>query len=375
MPVTVDYIWRCDLVPQYLAYQRDILAAVDRVLRSGRYTLGEEVSRFEEAFAAYVGMPHGIGVANGTDGLILALKAIGVEPGDEVITTPYTAIPTCSAIVASGATPVFADIDAATFLIDVEQVARRVTSKTKAVMPVHIFGNVVDVNQLRAALPERVQIIEDAAQAHGSTIGGKQAGSLADLSVFSFYPTKNLGGYGDGGLVCARHNEADTVLRRLRMYGMTDKDHIIIHGVNSRLDELQAAILSVKLVHLDAMNARRREIAQCYYRRVGEDLLHWQVIPTGVVSNHHVFVARVTGGRRDALVSFLEQRGIQTNIYYVVPLHLQAANRYLGYRRGDLPNAEQVCDEAIALPLYPELEDRTLDRVISALHEFSRSRM
>jgi len=374
MTSSADYIWRCDLVPQYLAYQPEVLAAVERVLGSGRYTLGDEVQRFEKAFARYVGMPYGVGVASGTDGLILALKMIGVGPGDEVITTPYTAIPTCSAIVASGATPVFADIDPHTYLIDLEQVVRGVTAKTKAVMPVHIFGNVVDIDQLRAMVPERVQIIEDAAQAHGSTVGGKQAGGLADLSVFSFYPTKNLGGYGDGGLVCARHAEADTMLRRLRMYGMTSKDHIVIHGVNSRLDELQAAILSVKLEHLDAMNARRRHIAQRYYSGAGDDLLRYQVIPPGVVSNYHVFVARVAGGRRDALVSFLEQRGIQTNVYYVVPLHLQEANRYLGYRRGDLPKVEQVCDEAIALPLYPELEDAKLDRIIDALNEFARCR-
>lgn len=373
MSSLAEYIWRCDLVPQYLAHKSEVLAAVERVLDSGRYTLGHEVQRFETAFASYVGMPYGVGVANATDGLILALKVIGAGPGDEVITTPYTAIPTCSAIVASGATPVFADIDPETYLVDLDDVARRVTAKTKAVMPVHIFGNVVDIAKLRSMVPERVQIIEDAAQAHGSALGGKQAGSFADLSVFSFYPTKNLGGYGDGGLVCARHAPADTTLRRLRMYGMTSKDHIVIHGVNSRLDELQAAILHVKLKHLDAMNARRRQIAQRYYREVESGLLRYQVIPPGVVSNYHVFVARVTGGRRDALAAFLDQRGIQTNIYYVVPLHLQEANRHLGYRRGDLAQVEHLCDEAIALPLYPELEDRMLDRVIEALNEFSRS--
>ena len=371
MSSSADYVFRCDLVPQYQAYRAEIEVAVARVLASGRYTLADEVRRFEEAFAEYIGMPYGIGVANATDGLTLALKALGVGPGDEVITTPYTAIPTCSAIVASGATPVFADIDPATFLLDLDQAAARVTDRTKAVMPVHIFGNVVDVAALRDRLPSGVQIIEDAAQAHGSTIGGRKAGCLADLSVFSFYPTKNLGGYGDGGLVCARTAELDRTLRLLRMYGMTSKDYIVTHGVNSRLDELQAAILCAKLAHLDAMNASRSRIAERYRREVRDGLLVHQAIPPGVISNVHVFAARVTGGRRDALVAFLEARAIQANVYYPVALHLQEANRALGYRPGDLPCAERLCTEAIALPMYPELPDRLLDRVIAALNEFA----
>jgi dTDP-4-amino-4,6-dideoxygalactose transaminase len=371
MDTQADYVFRCDLVPQYHAYQGEIETAVARVLASGRYTLADEVRGFEEAFARYVDMPHGIGVANATDGLTLALKAIGIGPGDEVITTPYTAIPTCSAIVASGATPVFADVDPETFLLDSDHAAARVTERTKAVMPVHIFGNVVDVAALRDRLPSRVRIVEDAAQAHGSTIRGRKAGSLAELSVFSFYPTKNLGGYGDGGLVCARTPELDRMLRLLRMYGMASKDHIVLHGVNSRLDELQAAILRAKLPHLDAMNASRRRVADRYRHEVREGLLAYQRIPPDVVSNYHVFAARVTGGRRDALLSFLEAHGIQANIYYVVPLHLQLANQGLGYRRGDLPCVEQLCDDAIALQLYPELPDHLLSRVIAALNAFS----
>jgi aminotransferase EvaB len=367
---SADYVFRCDLLPQYLEYRAAIEAAVQRVLGSGRYTLAGEVQGFERAFASYVGMPYGIGVANATDGLILALRAIGVVPGDEVITTPYTAIPTCSAIIATGATPVFADVDPDTFLLDIDEAAARVTPRTRAVIPVHIFGNVVDVTGLRARLPDRVAIVEDAAQAHGSTIDGRKAGSLAELSVFSFYPTKNLGGYGDGGMVCARTAELDRMLRLLRMYGMTSKDHTVVHGVNSRLDELQAAILAAKLPHLDAMNASRRRIAERYRRDLRGDLLRYQAIPRGVASNYHVFAGRVTEGRRDALVDFLESRGIQANIYYLVPLHLQEANRLLGYRRGDLPQVERLCDEAIALPLYPELADAVLDRVVAALNEF-----
>lgn len=365
-----DFVLRCDLRLQYLAHKDEILEAIRVTLESGRYTLADQVGAFEQEYADYLGIPHVVGVASGTDGLILALKALGVGAGDDVVTTPYTAIPTVSAIVATGATPVFADIDPETYLIDIEQIVAAVTPRTKVVLPVHIFGSVVDIPRLRRRLPPSVRVVEDAAQAHGSTLRGRKAGTFADMGVFSFYPTKNLGGYGDGGAVVTEDSELDRRVRLLRAYGMTDKDHFASHGVNSRLDELQAAILRVKLRHLDAMNASRRRLAQRYYDEVRGGLLRYQVIPDDVVANHHVFAARVRE-HRDALIDWLSRHGIQSNVYYLVPLHLQEANRHLGYERGSLPNVEAACAEAIALPMYAELPDAALTRVIDRLNAFA----
>ena len=359
-------IWRCDLVPQYRRYRDDIDRAIARVLDTGRYILGEEVAAFESEFAGYLGMPHGIGVANGTDALTLAMMAAGVRPGDEVITSPFTAIPTASAIVDAGATPVFVDVDPDTFLIDIDQAARAVTPRTRAIIPVHIFGNVVDVARLRAAVGPEISIIEDAAQAHGSRRNGIAAGALAELSTFSFYPTKNLGGYGDGGMILSRDAAMAERLRLLRMYGMTDKDHIVIHGVNSRLDELQAAILRAKLPHLEDMNRARRRIAERYRRELPQGRFVPQAIPAGVEPNYHIYAARYAGDRA-ALIRDLDEAGIQTNIYYVVPLHLQEANRFLGMTPGRLPVVEQLCRDVIALPMYPELTEEDQGRVLESI--------
>jgi len=361
-------IYRCDLTPQYKAYAGEIDSAIRKVLESGRYTLAREVEAFERAFAAYNGCASAVGVANGTDGLILSLKALGVGNGDEVITTPFTAIPTVSAIIASGARPVFTDINEETFLIDTEKIEENITEKTKAIMPVHIFGNVVDIEALRDALLGHIPIIEDAAQAHGSTIRGKKAGTMGDAGVFSFYPTKNLGGYGDGGAVVTDLSDLETKLRLLRMYGMTDKDHIVVNGLNSRLDELQATVLLLKLKYLDAMNQERHRIAKVYKKELGS-YLKFQKIPDDVYSNYHVFVGRVKRGRDD-LIRYLDRHDIQSNIYYLVPLHLQEANAHLGYSRGDFPVTEKLCQESIALPFYPELPSRDLEKIIDTIRRY-----
>ena len=362
-------IWRCDLVPQYMAYASEIDEAIKRVLGTGRYVLADEVANFEQEFVTYVGTRYAVGVANGTDALIVALKAFGVGIGDEVITTPYTAIPTISAIVAAGAKPVFTDVDQATFLMDIEQIPQLLSPRTKAIIPVHIFGNMVDIERLRALLPRPIPILEDAAQAHGSTLRGRQAGSMGEASAFSFYPTKNLGGYGDGGAIVTDDAELAHKLKLLRMYGMTDKDHIVIHGVNTRLDEIQAAILSIKLRYLDEMNRRRNTLAAIYCSRLNAQYFSPQQIPQEVFCNFHVFTARFHGDRR-ALMAYLDQEGIQTNIYYLLPLHLQEANAHLGYRRGDLPRVEALCDEVIALPMYAEFPVDTLEFVIERLNRF-----
>jgi len=326
------------------------------------------VQAFEAEFALYVGVTHCVGVANATDGLTLALRVLGVGKGDEVITTPFTAIPTLSAIVDAGATPVFVDVDPNTFCMNIELVPSKITSRTKAIMPVHIFGNMVDIVRLRQ-ICGTLPIVEDASQAHGSKWNDAKAGSMSDLGVFSFYPTKNLGAYGDGGAVVTSNDDLNRKLRLMRMYGMVDKDHIESHGVNSRLDELQAAILRVKLRDLDDMNDRRNVLARRYRERLRADRWSFQKVDKSAYSNCHVFVARYKGDR-EALMAHLEANDIQTNIYYPIPLHLQGATRALGGREGDFPNVERLCREVVALPLYPEFPEALQARVIQAINAF-----
>lgn len=363
-------IHRCDLLPQYVHLKDELDDAIGRVLRSGRYTLGEEVAAFEAEFAAYLDVPHVVAVADGTRALTLALRAVGVGTGDEVITTPFTAIPTIGAIVDAGATPVFVDIRPDTFLMDIEQAARAVTPRTRAIVPVHIFGNVVDIPALRAAVGPSIAIVEDAAQAHGSRLRGVHAGTMGDLGIFSFYPTKNLGAMGDGGAVVGRASALADTLRLIRNHGLVDKDSCAVFGVNSRLDELQAAILRVKLRHLDAMNGARVRIAQRYRDALPARMFAHQQIERGVTPNYHIFQSLYAGDRA-GLVRHLAAHGIQTNIYYVTPHHLQPAAKGLGYKAGDFPNVEGVCARGIALPMYAELGAEAVDAVIEAAGTFA----
>jgi dTDP-4-amino-4,6-dideoxygalactose transaminase len=362
---------RVDLEPQFRAYEGEILEAVRRVLGSGRYTLADEGAAFEAAFAEYLGVPAFVGVGDGTRAISMALRLLGVGPGDEVLTVPFTAFPTVAAILDIGATPVFADIDPETYLMTPETMAAALTARTRAVLPVHIFGNVADVAGLQARLAQLgrqdIALVEDAAQAHGSRRNGAMAGSLADFATFSFYPTKNLGGYGDGGGIACRDPEAAARLRRLRNYGFLDKDTVGEVGVNSRLDEVQAAILAVKLRHLDTMNARRRALAALYAEALPELGFRLQEIPPEVETNWHVFEPRTAPEARGRLAAACEAEGIQTNVYYVVPHHLQPALAHLGHRSGDLPGVEAVCAGGLALPLYPELPEGEVHRVIEVL--------
>lgn len=360
-------IWRCDLAPQYEKYRNDIIALMDKVGRSGRYILDSEVRDFETAFAKYLGVKHVVGVANGTEALSLILLAMGIGQGDEVITTPYTAIPTVSAIISTGATPVFVDIDPDSYLIDIEKVAEKITPHTRAIMPVHIFGNVVDIDALRKEVAD-IPIIEDACQAHGSSIRGKKAGQMGYAAAFSFYPTKNLGGYGDGGAISTDDDALAEKLRLMRMYGMRNKDTIVINGINTRLDEIQAAVLHRKLADLDEMNRQRRDIAAHYKKEIYNPHVIFQKVGDDVLPNYHICALRYTGNR-DAFVEELEKFDIQTNIYYKIPLHLQQANRYLGYHEGDFPIAEALCKEAVAITMYPELEPDIVDLVIEKINQ------
>jgi dTDP-4-amino-4,6-dideoxygalactose transaminase len=353
-------------VPQYLELKAELDEAMQRVLQSGRYVLGDEVRAFEAEFADYLKVPYAVGVNSGTDAIMMGLWALGVQHGDEVITTAFTAIPTYSAIRHVGAVPVFVDIDPDTYLIDLEQVAAAITPRTRAVVPVHLFGNVVDIARLRAIVGSRIKIMEDCAQSHGATIDGLQTGSMGDAAAFSFYPTKNLGAYGDGGLVATRDPAVADFVRSRRMYGMISKDEFVEDGVNTRLDELQAAVLRVKLRHLDRMNARRRAVADRYRAELPPAIRPQQVSPR-VVANYHVYAARCAFDR-DALIAALERQSIQTNVYYPMPITKQK-----GYRGAfpPLEAAESVCRSVIALPMYPEMPETVLRTVCAAVANFA----
>lgn len=359
-------IWRCDLTAQYHEMEAEVDAAIKEVLQSGRYVLAQQGEAFEKEFAAYVGTAHAVGVNSGTDALLMALWIAGLKPGDEVITTPFTAIPTYSALRHARVTPVFVDIDPDTYLMDLDQVAAAVTPRTRAVMPVHIFGNVIDVPRLRSIVGPDILILEDCAQAHGATLRGVQAGAMGHVSAFSFYPTKNLGAFGDGGMVNTNDAALAALVRSRRMYGMISKDEFVEDGINSRLDEMQAAILRVKLRHLESMNERRRKVAALYAELLDPAVITPQRVADGVVANFHVYAATVRE-RRDELIAALERQSIQTNVYYPMPL-----TRQKGYAGGpyDLPQASSLCQRVIALPMYPEIPDATIRTVAAAINAF-----
>jgi dTDP-4-amino-4,6-dideoxygalactose transaminase len=358
-----------DLRPQYAAIKDEVDAAVRGVLERGWYVLGPEVEAFETEFAAYCGARYAVGVGSGTEALHLALWACELGPGDEVITVAHTAVPTINAISLTGARPVFVDVDAATRTMDPVAAAAAVTSRTRALLPVHLYGHPADMGPLQALARERgLALIEDAAQAHGAAYHGTRAGRLGDLAAFSFYPTKNLGAYGDGGMVVTDDATLAERLRLLRNYGQTDRYHHQIEGLNSRLDELQAAVLRVKLRHLDAWTAARRERAARYTAR-----LRNVTLPTEAAWAQHVYhLYAVEVPRREAVQAALAAAGIGTLVHYPIPAHLQPAYAHLGIARGSLPVTERLADTVLSLPLYPELPldqidevAATLDRVVS----------
>lgn len=362
-------IWRCDLTAQYAEHSEAIDQAIREVLQSGRYVHGPNVEAFEHEFAAYVGTKYAVGVNNGTDALMMALWTLGIRRGDEVITTPFTAIPTYSAIRHVGAVPVFVDIEPDTFLMDLSKVAAAITDKTTAVVPVHLFGNLVDVPRLRSIVGPKIKILEDCAQAHGATLRGRQAGAFGDAAAFSFYPTKNLGAYGDGGMIVMNDEELARLSRSRRMYGMISKDEFIEDGINTRLDELQAAILRVKLRHLDTMNARRREIAALYETLLDPAIMTPQRVAAEVVPNFHVY-ASLCARNRDGLIESLDRQQIQTNIYYPMPLTEQR-----GYAGAPftLPVAKNVSRHIMALPMYPEIPQAYVRQTATAINAFFAS--
>lgn len=355
-----------DLKAQYRALQPDIDAAIARVIDSATFILGPEVSAFEMAFAAYCGAQHGVGVSSGTAALELVLRGLGIGPGDEVITTAHTFIATAEAISATGAAPVFADIDPLTYNLDPTAAEAAITPRTRAILPVHLYGQPADMDAL-AAIARRhgLKLVEDAAQAHGASYRGRRVGTLGDAACFSFYPGKNLGCYGDGGAVITNDDALAARVRKLRDHGRTSK---YVHdevGFGHRLDALQAAILSAKLPHLDAANAARRRLAGRYTRLLAGSGLVLPHEPPDVQPVYHLYVVRTP--RRDEVLARLHDQGIGAIVHYPLPLHLQPAYAFLGYPPGALPHAETAAAEVLSLPLYPELTDAQQDQVISAL--------
>jgi len=354
---------------QYLARKGEIDGVVMRVLERGRYILGEEVKALESEFAAYIGVEYGIGVGSGTEALHLALKACGIGVGDEVITVSHTAVATVAAIEQAGATPVLVDIEPNFFTIDPEKIVDAITPKTKAIIPVHLYGQPADLNPiLEIAGSYNLRVIEDCAQAHGAVYKSKRVGSYGDLACFSFYPTKNLGALGDGGMVVTGQAEFARRLRLLREYGWAERYVSHFPGVNSRLDEVQAAILRVKLHYLDQDNAARARIASMYNTKlIGCDM----VLPTcRQETNHvyHLYVVRTQ--RRDALKGHLKDKGIAALVHYPVPVHLQPV--YQGRLTGvdQLLETERAAQEVLSLPIYPELNEAALEAVIKAVRTF-----
>jgi dTDP-4-amino-4,6-dideoxygalactose transaminase len=355
-----------DLRAQHLAIQDEIREATDRVLASARFVLGEEVAAFEEEFAVYSGALHGAAVNSGTSALHLALLAAKVGPGDEVITTPFTFVATVAAIDHTGARPVFVDIDPLSCTIDVSKIEDAITPRTKAIVPVHLYGQAADMEPLMSlARRRRLTVIEDAAQAHGAEYKGRRVGSIGDMGCFSFYPTKNLGACGEGGMVLTADAEHARTIRMLRDWGQERKHHHQLKGYNCRMDALQGAILRVKLRHLDEWNAARRKHAALYDNLLASaDIGRCAAMPW---SRHVYHVYAVRSPRRDVLRNMLRERGVQTEIHYPVPVHLLSLWSSLGYSAGDFPSAERAASEVLSLPMYPELQSEDVQFVAEAL--------
>ncbi|MFH1563543.1 MAG: DegT/DnrJ/EryC1/StrS family aminotransferase [Nitrospirota bacterium] len=360
-------VW--DYLEEYEIERDDILEGIEKVLKSGRLILGESVKNFESSFASYCGVKHGIGVDNGTNAIFLALKAIGIGAGEEVITVSNTAVPTVSAIVAAGATPRFIDINPETYLMDVTKIASAITERTRCILPVHLFGQCVDMDPLlEIANRYNLYVIEDCAQSHGATYkGSRKAGSMATLGTFSFYPTKILGGYGDGGMVITNNDELDVKLRRLRFYGMEKVYYSEEIGYNSRLDELHAEILLRKLKHMEQYIAKRQALAERYDEILKNTSL---TLPVTLNGNGHVYYLYVCRhSKRDYIIEELAKREIFVNISYPWPIHTMRGYCFLGYEEGNLPETELAAKQIFSLPMYPMLSYEAQDKVCLALGE------
>ena len=358
-----------DLTAQYHSIKEEIDAAVNTTLESGYFILGPAVSKFEESIASYLSVNHAIGLASGTDALVLALRALNIGPGDEVIVPAYTFFATAGTVISVGARPVFVDIDPINYELDVTQIKDHITSQTKAIIPVHLYGHPADMAPiLELAHSLGLKVIEDNAQAFGATYRGKKTGSMGEIGCLSFFPTKNLGAFGDGGMVVTNDSALAERIRMLRTHGWKKKYYSEEIGYNSRLDALQAAILQAKLSHVDAWNERRREIAQRYTEQLAPLGMRVPIECNWGKHVYHLYVIR--SFLRNELQAFLKQKGIACEVYYPLPPHLSRPCQRLGYKAGDFPNAEQASRETLALPLYPELTEAKQNEVIAAIADF-----
>jgi dTDP-4-amino-4,6-dideoxygalactose transaminase len=357
-----------DLKAQYTSIKDEINSAVLKVLESTQFVLGDEVANLEKEFSDYCGADCGIAVNTGTSALHLALLAAGVGPGDEVITVPFTFVATVAAIYYTGATPVFVDIDPVSYTIDTTQIEKAITERTKAILPVHLYGQAADMEPiLEIARRHNLVVIEDAAQAHGAEYKGQRVGSLGDIGCFSFYPGKNLGAYGEGGMVVTSNPEYARTMRMLRDWGQERRYHHVLKGYNYRMDGIQGAILRVKLRYLDKWTEARRTHAALYDRLLTDAGVK---IPTVMPYSHHVYhVYAVRSHQRDTLQSKLTEQGVQTGIHYPIPVHLLPAYQDLGYKAGDFPNAEIVASEELSLPMYAELSKAQIIAVCESVKQ------
>lgn len=385
-----------DLKAQYESLAKELNEATLEVLSSANYIMGKNVLDFEKEFAEYIGVKHAISVGNGTDALVLSLKALGIGLNDEVITTPFTFFATAEAISAVGATPVFVDVDKDTFNIDVTQIEEKITNKTKAIMPVHIFGQCADMDEINEiAKKHNLYVIEDACQAIGGKYKGKNVGSLGDIACFSFFPTKNLGCAGDGGMIVTNDDNIAIIAKALRTHGSGEngqkaynllnnieeevksaegsndtiynplKYYNYLIGYNTRLDAIQAAILKVKIKEIDNWNAKRREIAKVYNEALKDTDFVTPVCKEDVDSVYHMYILQ--SENREEVLQKLKEANIATGVYYPVPLHLQKVYKGLGYKEGDMPVAEYLSHRTFAIPVYPELTDKQIEYIISNL--------
>ncbi|VYU48666.1 aminotransferase class V-fold PLP-dependent enzyme [Clostridium tertium] len=385
-----------DLKAQYESLAEELKEATLGILTSANYIMGKTVIDFEKEFAEYVGVKHAISVGNGTDGLVIALKAMGIGEGDEVITTPFTFFATAEAISAVGGTPVFVDVNKDTFNIDVTKIEEKITSKTKAIMPIHIFGQSADMDEINEiAKKHNLLVIEDACQAIGGKYKGRNVGSLADVAVFSFFPTKNLGCAGDGGMIVTDNDDIAIIAKALKTHGSGEngqkaynllnnieeevqkaedandtvynplKYYNYLIGYNSRLDAIQAAILNVKIKEIDNWNAKRREIAGIYNEALQNTNLVTPVTRDYVEPVYHMYVLQ--SENREEVLEKLKEAGIATGVYYPVPLHLQKCYKNLGYKEGDMPVSEYLSHRTFAIPVYPELTKEQVDYIIKEL--------
>ena len=373
------------LKAQNAALEPELREAFQRVLQSGQFILGPEVEKFEKALADFTGAKFALAVSSGTDAILLALMALGIGPGDEVICPTFTFFGTAGCVSRVGATPVFVDSEPTCFNLDVDDAARKITARTKAIMPVHLFGQAADMDAVRElAQRNHLRVIEDAAQAMGATYRGAQAGTLGDFGTYSFFPTKNLGAFGDAGALVTNNKALYERAKILRMHGMEPKYHHAVIGGNFRIDALQAALLAVKLPHFNGYTEARRRNAALYAERLvalpgvksagAAEVDARLILPVALPDNGHIwnqYTVRVKGaGRREALRAHLTSKGIGTEIYYPLPLHEQACFAHLGYKPEDFPVAHRLAGEVISLPIYPELPREQLEWVCAAIGEF-----